>query len=848
MSAQPTTAGTPVLEGEASGPHYGAVRQNEQAAPPHQNFGPASGGVVLVNGVDHRQTEVARDEPPRAGPREPEQSRDGLTEPRLEPREEPGQEHTMVRTSVRDDSGRGEVVSPDRSSGFLSMSPPSPSGGRRAAGSEDQPDRAERTVAMQYSYEAGHPGQPGVRWVARLTEFLRSTSTRTNGLQGRVLESLGLTTTQAAQPSVLDSRQYNTPQQQVQRPQRLAMVSSETMGRARSLHSQAAEMIQAPPPPPRDDRPSVEFVPPPPPYSPSPRVLFTPDQSERLRQHAREAPLLYPKADSTSSSEVQAEVNRRLLQYVRHYEGEAEDLRGQVQRLKQEKEDLLAARGPHDPYGDRAYSGPHDPPGDRAYSGPQNPQGDRAYSGPQNPPGDRAYSGPQNPQGDRAYSGQQNPQGDRAYSGQQNPQGDRAYSGQQNPQGDRAYSGRQNPQGDRAYSGRQNPQGDRAYSGPQNPQGDRAYSGQQKATDSGLDREGNESSSRVEYYSLPEGDKALNAGAEVEQNSDQQEASKIDLIGILAAGMRQLQDAQTKALEKRGAATEPETVKPGVSALPTLKAPDPETSPVEVQDWPQLLQAPMADLSDSSHEWWGKIQEIATEGYRQWAQATPMERLAMRPPRDKSLEEGKYARLNSRAASMLLSALDESIRADLVSRRSTQSTSQIVYRILTLYQPGGEGEKKLILDKLQSPSKQDSPAKAAQMLREWERWHRRAADIGVAVPDATVLLRSLTTLMQGVLDDYPEAAFRTSLVRNCLKLDTRPTSENVAAFHRHLLAEAEALATGGKGKSSPATSTSTAHVAAGLGNNRCDSGTKAASATQRCVHSWTEAVQVVRKV
>ena len=209
MSAQPTTAGTPVLEGEASGPQYGAVQQpNEQAAPPHQNLGPAPGDRILVNGVDHRQTEVARDEPPRAGPRQPEQSGDGLTEPRLETREAGGQEHTMMRTVVRDDSGRGDVVSPDRSSGFLSMSPQSLGGGRAAAGSVDQPERAERTVAMEYSYEAGHPGQPGVRWVAKLTEFLRSTSTRTHGLQGRVLESLGLTTTQAAQPSALDNQHY----------------------------------------------------------------------------------------------------------------------------------------------------------------------------------------------------------------------------------------------------------------------------------------------------------------------------------------------------------------------------------------------------------------------------------------------------------------------------------------------------------------------------------------------------------------------------------------------------------------------------------------------------------------
>ncbi|OLP78757.1 UDP-galactose/UDP-glucose transporter 5B [Symbiodinium microadriaticum] len=132
------------------------------------------------------------------------------------------------------------------------------------------------------------------------------------------------------------------------------------------MPTQAAPAAEVPPPPPVEERPDMGWIPPPPPPYPEPRVLFTPDQSERFRQHAREAPLLYPNADSTSSSEVQAEVNRRLLQYVRQYEGEAEDLRGQVQQLIQEKEYLLAARGQQNPQGDRAYSGPQNPLGDRA--------------------------------------------------------------------------------------------------------------------------------------------------------------------------------------------------------------------------------------------------------------------------------------------------------------------------------------------------------------------------------------------------------------------------------------------------------------------------------------------------
>eukprot|EP00439_Symbiodinium_sp_Y106_P041628 s3369_g5.t1 len=143
------------------------------------------------------------------------------------------------------------------------------------------------------------------------------------------------------------------------------------------------------------------------------------------------------------------------------------------------------------------------------------------------------------------------------------------------------------------------------------------------------------------------------------EGDGQWEPTQIDLLSVIATGARQLQDAQTKAFQKKSSQEEPEPVKPGVTSLPTLKGPDPETSPVEVQDWLQLLQAPMSDLSDNSAEWWGRVQELAQRAYQGWSSATPMEWLALRAPREKELEEGRFARLNARAASMILSSLDE---------------------------------------------------------------------------------------------------------------------------------------------------------------------------------------------
>ena len=57
---------------------------------------------------------------------------------------------------------------------------------------------------------------------------------------------------------------------------------------------------------------------------------------------------------------------------------------------------------------------------------------------------------------------------------------------------------------------------------------------------------------------------------------------------------------------------------------------------------------------------------------------------------------------------------------------------------------------------------------------------------------STALLRALTVITQGALEGNSEAAFRTSLVRTTLKLDTKPTHESAMAFHKHLLEEEEA--------------------------------------------------------
>ena len=67
------------------------------------------------------------------------------------------------------------------------------------------------------------------------------------------------------------------------------------------------------------------------------------------------------------------------------------------------------------------------------------------------------------------------------------------------------------------------------------------------------------------------------------------------------------------------------------------------------------------------------------------------------------LEDGRWGRVNSRAASMIVLALHENVRSEMVARRLTGSTVSLLFRLMTLYQPGGEAERSRILSNLQNP-------------------------------------------------------------------------------------------------------------------------------------------------
>ncbi len=79
-----------------------------------------------------------------------------------------------------------------------------------------------------------------------------------------------------------------------------------------------------------------------------------------------------------------------------------------------------------------------------------------------------------------------------------------------------------------------------------------------------------------------------------------------------------------------------------------------------------------------------------------WRGATPLERVRMQPELPKDLRTELYTRTEQRGLAMLLKALPTVLRTQLVAERQLSSTA-VLYKLLVVYQPGGSGEKSLIL-------------------------------------------------------------------------------------------------------------------------------------------------------
>ena len=262
-------------------------------------------------------------------------------------------------------------------------------------------------------------------------------------------------------------------------------------------------------------------------------------------------------------------------------------------------------------------------------------------------------------------------------------------------------------------------------------------------------------------------------------------------MGALMRGMAQLQSAMTESLASR---SKDEVVKPGQNELPKL--PDLSTnSAIDVGDWLHGLQNHMGDLSGNSGMWWKEVLSCLSRYYEAYLSASHVGKLSLRSADYETdfLKDARWLRLDKRAASMILASIPEAVKSDILAARLA-GTLPMLARIVVLYRPGSVAERQQILQALESPTAARSSTEAVNELRKWSRWMARALDMGLQPPDPSVLIKGLDGMTKSVLNDHSDVAFRISMLRYNLEVDTRPTIKGAQDLQQALLSELEQVA------------------------------------------------------
>ena len=236
----------------------------------------------------------------------------------------------------------------------------------------------------------------------------------------------------------------------------------------------------------------------------------------------------------------------------------------------------------------------------------------------------------------------------------------------------------------------------------------------------------------------------------------------------------------------------PEAVGKHVSSLPALEAYNPN-NPTALGDWIAVVQPMISSLSDTGSSWWAYTYQAANQAYVRWLSTSPLERLSIQKEFDQvSLVQPQHALLEQRCVTLILQAIPDSVRVDIVASRHL-SVAGMIFRLMTVFQPGGASERSTMLRFLVSPKAAATLAEAAKLLRQWSQWRVRLKQLHAAEPDTTLLVKGLDVLTGKALQKHSSSLFRLATFRERLGVDYQPTAEAVSELCRMLQAEVEHL-------------------------------------------------------
>ena len=99
--------------------------------------------------------------------------------------------------------------------------------------------------------------------------------------------------------------------------------------------------------------------------------------------------------------------------------------------------------------------------------------------------------------------------------------------------------------------------------------------------------------------------------------------------------------------------------------LPRLSA---DATAVQYGDWLSVVGTMMGNLSYTSETWWKIVRGVSDQCYQTWLISGPLEKLNLKPQAAPDMR--LYPRTERRALSMLLAAIPENVRDEMIASRN----------------------------------------------------------------------------------------------------------------------------------------------------------------------------------
>ena len=225
--------------------------------------------------------------------------------------------------------------------------------------------------------------------------------------------------------------------------------------------------------------------------------------------------------------------------------------------------------------------------------------------------------------------------------------------------------------------------------------------------------------------------------------------------------------------------------------LPALPLPGSDGASLAFGDWLTVAMPLMSDLSASARGWWQANVIEAEALYETWLKLKPLERLRLKVERPVN---PSFERVEHRGVTILLGVLPDQVRKDVIASRKV-SCLGILFRLYTIFQPGGSAERTALLKSITDLKVGHGVADVLSGIRQWRRWIQRAQELNLATPDPLVLVQVLNRVTEALgRQGGAQVSFRMAAARQDLAVDQCPTMESIMEYAEYVQAEAEDLA------------------------------------------------------